>query len=86
MAAVLLSLSVLKAMDVENIAFHGLEKTITISSDDSTPSAQSLLVVPTDVLSREELNVMLECFLTFIEMKPPIFHMNELFSVLKRIQ
>lgn len=51
MAAVLLSSSVLKAMDVENIAFHGLEKTITISSDDSTPSAQSSLVVPTDVLS-----------------------------------
>lgn len=84
-AAVLLSSSVLKAMDVESIAFHGLGKTITISSDDSTPSAQSSLVVPTDVLSREELNVMLECFPTFIEMKPPTFHMNELFSVLERI-
>lgn len=83
--AVLLSSSVLKAMDVESIAFHGLGKTITISSDDSTPSAQSSLVVPIDVLSREELNVMLERFPTFIEMKPPTFHMNELFSVLERI-
>lgn len=83
--AVLLSSSVLKAMDVESIAFHGLGKTITISSDDSTPSAQSSLVVPIDVLSREELNVMLERFPIFIEMKPPTFHMNELFSVLERI-
>lgn len=64
-------------MDVESITFHGLGKTITISSDDSTPNAQSSSVVLTDVLSQEELNVLLERF--------PTFHMNELFSVLERI-
>lgn len=72
-------------MDVESITFHGLGKTVTISSDDSTPNAQSSSVVLTDVLSQEELNVLLERFPTFIEMEPPTFHMNELFSVLERI-
>lgn len=70
---------------MESITFHGLGKTITISIDDSTPNAQSSSVVLTDVLSREELNVLLERFPTFIEMEPPTFHMNELFSVLERI-
>ena len=38
-----------KAQDMENIPFHGLGETVTISSDDSMPSTHTSLVAPADV-------------------------------------
>lgn len=84
-ASILLSPSIPKAQDVVSISFHGLGETITISSNDSTPSAQISLAAPTDVLCREKLDILLERFLTFINIESPTSHMNELFTTLKRI-
>lgn len=74
-----------KAQDVESILFHGLGKMITISGDDSTPSAQTLSAAHVDLLNQEELDFLLECFITFTNMKPLASHMNELFPMLERI-
>lgn len=84
-ASILLSPSIPKAQDVESISFHGLGETITISSNDSTPSAQISLAAPTDVLCWEKLDILLERFLTFINIESPTSHMNKLFTTLKRI-
>lgn len=74
-----------KAVNVKSILFHGLGETITISSDDFIPSTQPLPTSPTDVPSQEELDILLEHFPTFTEMKLPVFYMNELFSIIERI-
>lgn len=84
-ASVPSSPSVLKAVDVESIPFHELGETIIILGDDSMPNAQPLSVAPTDVLSQEELDVLLERFTMFINMESPVSHMNELFLMLERI-
>ncbi|WJZ85640.1 hypothetical protein VitviT2T_005162 [Vitis vinifera] len=54
------SLPASKAQDVESIPFHGLGEKVTISGDDFTASAHTLLTAPIDVPSREELDVLLE--------------------------
>ena len=74
-----------KAQDVENIPFHGLKETVTISGDDSIPSVQTPPVALVDVPNREELDVLLERFPIFTNMEPPMYHMNELFPILERI-
>ena len=70
---------------MENISFHGLGETITIFGDDSTPSAHTPLVAPTDVPRWEELDVFLECFPTYTNMEPPTSHINELFLIMERV-
>lgn len=45
---ILPSLLALKTKYMENIHFHWLRETVTISSDDSTPSVHSPLVAPID--------------------------------------
>lgn len=70
---------------MENIPFHGLRETVTISSNDSMPSAQTSSTAPIDVPNREESNVLLECFPTSTNMGPTTFHMNKLFPMLERI-
>lgn len=72
-------------MNVKSILFHGLGETITISSDDFTPSTQPLPAAPTNVPSKEELDILLEHFPIFTEMELPAFYMNELFSIMERI-
>lgn len=62
-----------------------LREMVTISSDDSMPSAQTSSIAPIDVPNREESNVLLECFPTFTNMEPATFHMNKLFPMLERI-
>lgn len=79
------SSSISKAQDMENILFHRLREMVTISSDDSMPSTQTLSTAPIDVPNREESNVLLECFPTFTNMEPATFHMNKLFPMLERI-
>lgn len=79
------SSSISKAQDMENIPFHGLREMVTLSSDDSMPSAQTSSTAPIDVPNREESNVLLECFPTFTNMEPATFHMNKLFPMLERI-
>lgn len=74
-----------KAKDMESIPFHGLRKTVTISSNDSMSNSQPSLTAYVDVSSREELDILLECFPTFIDIEFPASHMNELFLVLERI-
>ncbi|KAJ9697226.1 hypothetical protein PVL29_009139 [Vitis rotundifolia] len=70
---------------MESIHFHELGEMVTISSDDSMLSAYTPPTAPIDVLSREELDVFLEHFPTFTNMKPPTSHMNELIPILERI-
>ena len=70
---------------MENIHFHRLRETITISGDDSTPSVQTPPTALINVLSREELDVLLEHSPTFTNMEPPSSHMNELIPILERI-
>ena len=74
-----------KAQEVENIHFHGPGETVTISGDDSTPSVQTPPTALINVLSREELDVLLEHSPTFTNMEPPSSHMNELIPILERI-
>ena len=71
-----------KAQDVENIHFLKLGGTVTILGDDSMLSVQTLLATFVDVSSREELDVLLECFTTFTNMEPLASHMNKLFPIL----
>ena len=58
---------------------------ITISGDDSTPSAHTPPTAPIDVPNWEELDIHLERFPTFTNMEPPISHMNELFPIMERV-
>ena len=51
-----------KTQVVESIPFHGLGEMVTISSDDSTPSAHIPPTALIDVLNREEMDVLLEHF------------------------
>lgn len=70
---------------MENISFHGIEETFTISSDSSTPSTQPPLNAFTDVPSWEELDVLLEHFPTFVDMEPLVANISELFPAMQRI-
>lgn len=70
---------------MENISFHGIEETFTISSDSYTPSTQPPLNAFTDVPSWEELDVLLEYFPTFVDMEPLVANMSELFSTMQQI-
>lgn len=74
-----------KPKDVENILFHGVRETITISGDDSTPSTQPPLNASADVHSREELDVLLEHFSTFVDMEPLMANMSKLFPIMQQI-
>ena len=74
-----------KAQVVESIFFHRLGETITISSDDSMPSAHIPPTTLIDVPNREEMDVLLEHFPIFTNMEPPTSHMNELFPILERV-
>ena len=74
-----------KAQDMENIPFHGLGETVTIFGDDSTPSAHTPLVAPTDVSRWEEMDVFLEYFPTYTNIEPPTSHINELFLIMERV-
>ena len=65
-----------KAQDVESIPFHRLGEKVTISGDDFTASAHTLLTAPIDVPSREELDVLLERFPIFTNMEPITSHIN----------
>lgn len=85
LAHILPSPPIPKAKDVESIPFHGLRKMVTISGDDSTSNAQPPPTAHVDVSSREELDILLERFPTFIDIESPKSHMNELFPVLERI-
>lgn len=80
-----LSLHAAKAWNVENIPFHGLEEKVTILGDDSMPSEQTSSVAHIDVPSQEELDIFLEHFSIFTNMKPPTSHMNGIFLILGRI-
>ena len=72
-------------MDVERIPFHVVGKTITISGDDSTLSAQPFLAAFVDIPSQEELDILLERFSTFVGMEPLVSHMNKLFLAMQRV-
>ena len=74
-----------KTQVVESIPFHGLGEMVTISSDDSTPSAHIPPTALIDVLNREEMDVLLEHFPIFTNMEPPTSHMNELFPILEKV-
>lgn len=72
-----------KAQDMESIPFHGLGEIVNISGDDSMPSVHTPLVAPVNVLSQEELDVLLKHFPTFTNMEPPVSYMKELFPIMK---
>lgn len=70
---------------MESIPFHMLGEKVTISGDDFTPCAHTMLIAPIDVPSREELNVLLERFPIFTNMEPIVSHINELFPIMRQI-
>lgn len=72
-----------KPKDVESILFHGVRETVSISGNDSTPSTQPPLNASIDFHSREELDVLLERFSTFVDMEPLLANMSELFPIMQ---
>ena len=66
-----------KTQVVESIPFHRLGEMVTISSDDSTPSAHIPPTALIDMPNREEMDVLLEHFPIFTNMEPPTSHMRQ---------
>lgn len=85
MATVPPSTLTIESLVAKDISFHNMGEPVMILGGKFNLSMQPPPTISTNVRSREELNELLECLPMFIDMDPPMFNMNDLFSAAQRI-